>query len=89
MCAAAAQAGEVLLREHVFIHVERPLDKLNALIAMTGKLFALVADLCGEDNADALSHHEVLLPGTLLSKFVSDKLAECLAIFKRQVRRPC
>ncbi len=44
-----------------------------------------MADLCGEDNADALSHHEVLLPGTLLSKFVSDKLAECLAIFKRQV----
>ena len=75
----------MLLREHVLIHVERPLDKLNALIAMTGKLFALVADLCGEDNADALSHHEVLLPGTLLSKFVSDKLAECLAIFKRQV----
>lgn len=65
--------------------MERPLDKLNALIAMTGKLFSLVADLCGEDNADALSHHEVLLPGTLLSKFVSDKLAECLAIFKRQV----
>jgi len=65
--------------------VDRPLDKLNALIAMTGKLFSLVADLCGEDNADALSHHEVLLPGTLLSKFVSDKLAECLAIFKRQV----
>lgn len=75
----------MLLREHILIHVERPLDKLNALIAMTGKLFALVADLCGEDNADALSHHEVLLPGTLLSKFVSDKLAECLAIFKRQV----
>ncbi|CAL5224064.1 g6689 [Coccomyxa viridis] len=79
------QAGEVLLREYVFIHVERPLEKLNALIAMTGKLFTLVADLCGEDNADALSHHEVLLPGTLLSKFVSDKLAECLVIFKRQV----
>ena len=82
---SCSQAGEVLLREHVFIHVERPLDKLNALIAMTGKLFALVADLCGEDNADALSHHEVLLPGTLLSKFVSDKLAESLAIVKRQV----
>ena len=78
----------MLLREYVFIHVERPLEKLNALIAMTGKLFTLVADLCGEDNADALSHHEVLLPGTLLSKFVSDKLAECLAIFKRQVKYP-
>ena len=83
--AVGLQAGEVLLREHVFIHLERPIDKLNALIAMTGKLFALVADLCGEDNADALSHHEALLPGTLLSKFVSDKLAECLDAVKRQV----
>ena len=79
------QAGELLLREHIFIHLDRPIDKLNALVAMTGKLFALVADLCGEDNADALSHHEALLPGTLLSKFVSDKLAECLEILKRQV----
>lgn len=55
------------------------------LLAMTAKLFALVADMCGEDNADALSHHEVLLPGTLLSKFMSDKLSECLHTFKRQV----
>ena len=83
--AVGMQAGEMLLREHIFIHLDWPIDKLNALIAMTGKLFALVADLCGEDNADALSHHEALLPGTLLSKFVSDKLAECLAIVKRQV----
>ena len=86
--AVGLQAGEMLLREHIFIHLDRSVDKLNALIAMTGKLFALVADLCGEDNADALSHHEALLPGTLLSKFVSDKLAECLAIVKRQVSLP-
>ena len=79
------QAGEKLLREHVFVHAERPADKLNALIGMTGKLFALVAGLCGEDNADAMSHHEVLLPGALLAKFVSDKLAEALSIFRRQV----
>ena len=83
--AVGLQAGEMLLREHIFIHLDRPIDKLKSLIAMTGKLFALVADLCGEDNADALSHHEALLPGTLLSKFVSDKLAECLIMVKRQV----
>ena len=73
------------MREHIFIHAERPADKLGMLVAMMGKLLALVAGLCGEDNADALSHHEVLLPAALLSKFVSDKLAECLAVFKRQV----
>jgi DNA-directed RNA polymerase beta subunit len=73
------------LREHVFIHLTHPQDKLGMLLAMTAKLFALVGGTCGEDNADALSHHEVLLPGTLLSKFMSDKLAEALGVFKRQV----
>ena len=81
------------MREHIFIHAERPADKLGMLVAMLGKLLALVAGLCGEDNADALSHHEVLLPGALLSKFISDKLAECLAVFERQVSplttQPC
>ena len=81
------------MREHIFIHAERPADKLGMLMAMMGKLLALVAGLCGEDNADALSHHEVLLPGALLSKFISNKLAECLAVFERQVSplntQPC
>jgi DNA-directed RNA polymerase beta subunit len=80
------QAGEMLLREHIFIHLMHGHDKLATLLAMSAKLLALVGGLCCEDNADALSHHEVLLPGTLLSKFMSDKLAECLDIFKRQVR---
>ena len=75
----------MLLREYVMIHLPQPADKLQALLSMTAKLFALAAGLCAEDNADALSSHEALLPGSLLSKFMADKLAECLAIFKRQV----
>lgn len=78
------QAGEMLLREHVMIHLAHAGDKLNALLSMTAKLFSLAAGLCTDDNADALSHHEALLPGALLSKFMADKLAECLALFKRQ-----
>lgn len=80
------QAGKVLLHEYVLIHLSQPADKLQALLSMTAKLFALAAGLCAEDNADALSSHEALLPGSLLSKFMADKLAECLSIFKRQVR---
>ena len=80
------QAGEMLLREYVLIHLSQPADKLQALLSMTAKLFAIAAGLCAEDNADALSSHEALLPGSLLSKFMADKLAECLSIFKRQVR---
>ena len=83
-CAFPIQAGEMLLREHVLIHLDHAADKLNALLAMTAKLFSLAAGLCADDNADALSHHEALLPGALLSKFMADKLAECLAVFKRQ-----
>ncbi|CAL8465768.1 g5304 [Coccomyxa elongata] len=79
------QAGEMLLREYVLIHLSQPADKLQALLSMTAKLFAVAAGLCTEDNADALSSHETLLPGSLLSKFMADKLAECLSIFKRQV----
>ena len=82
------QAGEALLREHVFVHLQRPADKLGALIAMTGKLYALSLGLIAEDNADALSSHEALLPGSLLAKFVADKLAEALSLFKRQARAP-
>lgn len=82
-----AQTGEQLLREHVFIHLSSPADKLGALLAMAAKLFALAAGLCGEDNADALSSHEALLPGALLQKFTADKLAECLTVFTRQASR--
>ena len=82
------QAGEALLREHVFVHLQRPADKLGALLAMAGKLYALALGLVAEDNPDALSSHEALLPGSLLAKFVADKLAEALAAFKRQARAP-
>lgn len=69
----------------MFVHLPRPADKLAALLAMTGKLYALAAGLVAEDNADALSSHEALLPGQLLAKFAADKLAEALAVFRRQV----
>ena len=37
---------------------------------------------CCEDNPDALTHHELLLPGHLLVKFLREKLEDCLAMFK-------
>lgn len=74
------------MREHLFVHLEHPLDKLNLLLAMLHKLYALVGGQCSEDNPDALTHHEILLPGQLLCKFLQDKLQECLEIFKAQAR---
>lgn len=37
---------------------------------------------CCEDNPDALTHHELLLPGHLLAKFAKEKLEDCLAAIK-------
>lgn len=54
---------------------------------MLHKLYALVNGQCCEDNPDALTHHEILLPGHLLMKFAKDKLEECLLGFKEQVKR--
>lgn len=78
--------GQQLLREFVFVHLSRPTEKLNLLLAMLQKLYALVAGVCAEDNPDALTHHEILLPGQLLCKFLQDKLAENLQLFKSHVR---
>ena len=80
------QVGQQLMREYIFLHLDQPLDKLNLLLAMLQKLYALAGGQCSEDNPDALTHHEVLLPGQLLCKFLQDKLQECLEIFKAQVR---
>lgn len=41
---------------------------------------------CCEDNPDALTHHEVLLPGHLLLKFLKEQLEGCLDAFRGQVR---
>ncbi|KAK9824626.1 hypothetical protein WJX72_011831 [[Myrmecia] bisecta] len=81
------QVGEYLLANYVFIHLEQPGDKLGLLIAMLHKLYALVSGLCCEDNPDALTHHEILLPGHLLQKFMKDKLEEALGIFKEMIKR--
>lgn len=55
----AAQIGEVVLRNFVFVHLERPADKLQLLLAMMHKLYAMITRQCCDDNPDALIHHEV------------------------------
>lgn len=42
---------------------------------------------CCEDNADALTHHELLMPGQLLAKFVKEKLEDCLELFVSLVKK--
>lgn len=43
--------------------------------------------VCCEDNADAATHHELLLPGHLLCKFLKDKLNDSLEVMLSLIRR--
>jgi len=80
-------AGEFLLRNHFFIHLESGVDKLNMAYQMLLKLYALANNQCCEDNPDALTHHEVLLPGHLLLKFMREQLEVCLDGLRQQILR--
>ncbi len=53
------QIGETVLRNFVFVHLEQPADKLQLLLAMMHKLYAMITRQCCDDNPDALIHHEV------------------------------
>ncbi|GBG84447.1 hypothetical protein CBR_g38732 [Chara braunii] len=79
--------GEKLLRDYVFVHLTRPVDKFNLLIYMIVKLFALVDGMIMEDNPDSLQHQELLLPGHLLSSFTKEKLAEWLSRTRELILR--
>jgi len=80
-------AGDFLLRNYLFIHLENGSDKLSVAYQMLLKLYALANGQCCEDNPDALTHHEVLLPGHLLLKFLREQLETCLDLFRQQVLR--
>ncbi|KAJ9526862.1 hypothetical protein QJQ45_017765 [Haematococcus lacustris] len=81
--------AQQLLADYVFIHLDqrRPADKLALLLAMLHKLYALANGACCDDNADALTHHELLLPGHLLCKFLKEKLEDCMDVFKTMVHK--
>lgn len=40
------EVGEELLRKYVFIHLSEPADKLQLMLAMLHKLYALVRPAC-------------------------------------------
>ena len=86
--AVVAQAGERVLQQCVFAHVEAPGDKLALLAGMVVKLWALVTGQCCEDSSDSALHQEVLLPGHLFCKALHERLSVWLAAFAAQVG-PC
>ena len=80
------QVGQRLLQRHVFIHLEDDSDKFLLLMEMLHKLYALVNLQCCEDSPDALTHHEILLPGQLLVKYFKEKAEEAVHELGEQAR---
>ena len=80
------QIGRRLLRDFVFIHLDSDDDKFALLLEMLHKLYALVNLQCCEDNPDALTFHEILLPGQLLLKLFREKCEDVLNDLAENVR---
>lgn len=87
--AAVAQVGEKLLQEFCFVHLDSVEAKFHLLLHMLHKLYALVNLQCCEDDPDALTHHEILLPGHLMAKYFKEKVEESLNDFVEHVRFRC
>lgn len=73
----------------MFIHLDDDTDKFLLLMEMLHKLYALVNLQCCEDSPDALTHHELLLPGQLLVKFFKEKAEEAVHELGEQVPSSC
>lgn len=43
-----AEAGEALLERHIFIHLDKPVEKMHLLVFMIQKLYALANGQCAE-----------------------------------------
>lgn len=50
-------------------------------------MYPQVNGQCCEDNPDALTHHEILLPGHLLLKFFKEKLEDCLQVLSEAITK--
>lgn len=72
------EAGKRLLSLHLLPHEPEWEGKVEILLLLLRKLWALASGSCAPDNPDALSNLEILLPGHLLMIFLSERLREFL-----------
>ncbi|KAL1540302.1 DNA-directed RNA polymerase I subunit RPA2 [Salvia divinorum] len=78
-----SDVADAVLRDYIFVHLDDNIDKFNLLILMLQKLFSLVDQTSVTDNPDSLQHHEVLLPGHLITIYLKEKLQDWLLRAKR------
>jgi DNA-directed RNA polymerase I subunit RPA2 len=88
-----AQIGRDLLEEVLFIHItegseeERNLQKFDLLCYMVRRVYFLTAGRTKPDNADALSNHELLLPGHLYYQIFKEQMEVWLGGIRSQISR--
>ena len=71
-----AEVGRLLLTRFILVHADDMAAKFECLLHMMRKLYCFAQHGCCDDNADALSNQELLLPGHLLCAFLKEKLDE-------------
>lgn len=85
------EVGRELLRKLICVHLNTAQDKLNCLVLMVRKLYALVSDSCCPDNPDSPMHQEILLSGQLFLSYFKEKLEDYLqsieSVFATDLRR--
>ena len=79
--------GRWIMDRFVMVHLKSYGDKMECVIHMLRKLYALASGGCSPDNADSLQNQELLVPGHLMSMFVKEKLEEMLQNVRLTVMR--
>lgn len=83
---------DFILKQCVFIHLDKVEDKFNLLVFMTQKLYSFAQDKCKGEGVDAVMMQELLLGGHLYLQVLKDRLQGWLfgvrANLLKRVRRP-
>lgn len=82
----AALLGRHIISNYIAVHVSTFECKFAVLQHMATKLDAFVHGRCCADNMDALCHHELLLPGCILARYLKEKMEETLVQIIAHVR---
>ena len=89
-------AGTEFLRKIILIHLgnadvtpPKDEDKFRLLLFMIRKLYCLVAGDCAVDNPDAVSNHEILLPGFLYGMIIKERLEEYISSIRGACQEWC
>mmetsp|Transcript_31207 Transcript_31207/g.105002 ORF Transcript_31207/g.105002 Transcript_31207/m.105002 type:complete len:1144 (-) Transcript_31207:61-3492(-) len=82
-----AVVGTFFLENYIAVHVRDLASKFDALVHMARKLYRFSLGKCREDNVDCVAHHNLLLPGHLLSAFVKEKIDEAMSGAAQHVQR--